>query len=30
MNMVKVFDTWVKAPGRTLHFDVMSRDEATR
>lgn len=29
MNMVKVFDTWVKAPGRTLHFDVMSRDEAT-
>jgi hypothetical protein len=29
MNMVKVFDTWVKASGRTLHFDVMSRDEAT-
>lgn len=29
MNMVKVFDPWVKVPGRTLHFDVMSRDEAT-
>ena len=29
MQTVKVFDTWVKAAGRTLHFDVMTSDEAT-
>jgi hypothetical protein len=29
MDTVKVFDTWVKASGRLLHFDVMTRDEAT-
>jgi hypothetical protein len=29
METVKVFDTWVKAPGQTLHFDVMTRDEST-
>jgi hypothetical protein len=29
METVKVFDTWVKAGGRTLHFDVMTRDETT-
>ena len=29
MDTVKVFDTWVKAPGRMLHFDVMTSDEAT-
>jgi hypothetical protein len=29
MHTVKVFDTWVKAPGRLLHFDVMTSDEAT-
>ena len=29
MESVKVFDTWVKASGRMLHFDVMTHDEAT-
>ena len=29
MDTVKVFDTWVKVPGLTLHFDVMTRDEVT-
>lgn len=29
MDTVKVFDTWVKASGRMLHFDVMTTDEAT-
>ena len=29
MQTVKVFDTWVQAPGHVLHFDVMTRDEAT-
>jgi Domain of unknown function (DUF2024) len=29
METVKVFDTWVKAAGETLHFDVMTCDEAT-
>lgn len=29
MDTVKVFDTRVKAPSQTLHFDVMTRDEAT-
>ena len=29
MHTVRVFDTWVKASGRTLHFDVMTSDEAT-
>jgi hypothetical protein len=29
MDTVKVFDTWVKASGRMLHFDVMTSDEAT-
>lgn len=29
METVKVFDTWVQVPGLTLHFDVMTRDEAT-
>ena len=29
MHTVKVFDTWVKAAGRTLHFDVMTSDETT-
>jgi len=29
METVKVFDTWVEVPGRTLHFDVMTGDEAT-
>jgi hypothetical protein len=28
METVKVFDTWVKAPGQILHFDVMTRDES--
>jgi hypothetical protein len=28
MHTVRVFDTWVKASGRTLHFDVITRDEA--
>jgi hypothetical protein len=29
MDIVKVFDTWVKDRDRTLHFDVMTSDEAT-
>jgi hypothetical protein len=29
METVKVFDTWVTASGKTLHFDVMTRDQAT-
>jgi hypothetical protein len=29
METVKVFDTWVELPGRRLHFDVMTADEAT-
>lgn len=29
MQTVHVFDTWVKADGLTLHFDVMTSDEAT-
>lgn len=29
MHTAKVFDTWVKAAGRTLHFDVMTSDETT-
>ena len=29
MDTVKVFDTWVNASGRMLHFDVMTTDEAT-
>jgi Domain of unknown function (DUF2024) len=29
METVKVFDTWVNGSGQTLHFDVMTRDEAT-
>jgi hypothetical protein len=29
METVSVFDTWVTAAGQTLHFDVMTRDEAT-
>jgi hypothetical protein len=29
MHTVRVFDTWVKASGRMLHFDVMTNDEAT-
>ena len=29
MQTIKVFDTWVKAAGRMLHFDVMTSDETT-
>lgn len=29
MHTVKVFDTWVEAAGRMLHFDVMTSDETT-
>lgn len=29
MQTLKVFDTWVKAPDRMLHFDVMTSDEPT-
>lgn len=29
MQTLKVFDTWVKASGRMLHFDVMTSDETT-
>lgn len=29
MDTVKVFDTWVEVPGKTLHFDVMTGDQAT-
>ena len=28
METIKVFDTWIKASGRMLHFDVMTSDEA--
>jgi hypothetical protein len=28
-DTVKVFDTWVNVPGKRLHFDVMTTDEAT-
>lgn len=28
MDTVKVFDTWVEAGGKMLHFDVMTTDEA--
>ena len=29
MDSVKVFDTWVEVPGRRLHFDVMTGEEAS-
>lgn len=29
MDVLKVFDTWVEVPGKTLHFDVMTGDETT-
>jgi hypothetical protein len=29
METVKVFDTWVDVPGKSLHFDVMTGDLAT-
>lgn len=29
MQTVHVFDTWVKTPHHTLHFDVMTADHAT-
>lgn len=29
MQTLKVFDTWVTASGRMLHFDVMTSDETT-
>jgi uncharacterized protein DUF2024 len=29
MHTLKVFDTWVEASGRMLHFDVMTSDERT-
>ena len=29
MQALKVFDTWVDVPGQTLHFDVMTGDQAT-
>lgn len=29
METVKVFDTRVDVPGNTLHFDVMTGDQAT-
>lgn len=29
MDALKVFDTWVEVPGKTLHFDVMTGDQAT-
>jgi hypothetical protein len=29
MESVNVFDTWVEVPGKALHFDVMTGDEAT-
>ena len=28
MDVLKVFDTWVGVPGKTLHFDVMTGDQA--
>jgi len=29
VGVLKVFDTWVEVPGKTLHFDVMAGDQAT-
>lgn len=29
MDTLKVFDTWVDVPGKILHFDVMTGDQAT-
>ncbi|MCC6141828.1 MAG: DUF2024 family protein [Nitrospira sp.] len=29
MDALKVFDTWVDVPGKRLHFDVMTGDQAT-
>jgi hypothetical protein len=29
MDALKVFDTWVEVPGESLHFDVMTGDQAT-
>jgi len=29
LDTVKVFDTWVKGKQGTIHFDVMTTDEAT-
>ncbi|OGW50272.1 MAG: hypothetical protein A2V62_05465 [Nitrospirae bacterium RBG_19FT_COMBO_58_9] len=29
MDALKVFDTWVEVPGKTLHFDVMTGDQTT-
>ena len=29
MQTVRVFDTWVTTPSSTLHFDVMTADQAT-
>lgn len=29
MDTLKVFDTWVEVPGESLHFDVMTGDQAT-
>ena len=29
MDVLKVFDTWVDVPGKTLHFDVMTLDQET-
>lgn len=29
MDALKVFDVWVEVPGKTLHFDVMTGDQAT-
>ena len=27
-DALKVFDTWVEVPGKTLHFDVMTENQA--
>lgn len=29
MDALKVFDTWVDVPGKTLRFDVMTGDQVT-
>lgn len=29
VDALKVFDTWVEVPGKTLHFDVMTGDLET-
>lgn len=29
MEALKVFDTWIDVPGKTLHFDVMTLDQRT-